>query len=69
MFAKENKIEGREAKRPRSGPRTPRLLIMIPVHPHRLLSRFIGILCYSQVPSLLIRALFSLIKLHVLVTL
>ena len=36
---------------------------MIPVHSHRLLSRFIGILCYSQASSLLIRTLFSLIEL------
>ena len=33
------------------------------LHLHRLLSRFIGILCYSQAPSLLIHTLFSLIKL------
>ena len=62
MFAKENKRE-EEAKRLRSGPRMPPLKIMIPVHLHRLLSRFIGILCYSQAPSLLIHTLFSLIKL------
>ena len=37
---------------------------MIPVPTsHRLLSRFIGILCYSQASSLLIRTLFSLIEL------
>ena len=65
MFAKENKREGGKRRgRDRHLARTPRLSgIMIPVHPHRLLPRFIGILCYSQVPSLLIRALFSLIKL------
>ena len=33
------------------------------LHQHRLLSRFIGILCYSQASSLLIRTLFSLIEL------
>ena len=61
MFAKENKRQG-EKKGPRSGPRTQPLSgIMIPLHPHRLFFRFIGILCYSQVPSLLLRALFSLI--------
>ena len=64
MFAKENKREAEKRKGPRFGPRTPRLSgIMTPVHSHRLLPRFIGILCFSQVPSLLIRALFSLIKL------
>ena len=65
MFAKENKREAEKRRAgPRFGPRTPRLSgIMIPVHPHRLLPRFIGILCFSQVPSLLIRALFTLIKL------
>ena len=64
MFAKENKREGEK----RSG-RDPDLGRHLwesryrYLHPYRLLSRFIGILCYSQASSLLIRTLFSLIEL------
>ena len=60
MFAKENEREG-EKRGGRNEPRTRHLRIKIPVHPRRLLSRSIGMPCYSQVPSLLMRALFSLI--------
>ena len=52
MFAKENKREGGK-RRGRNQPRTGHLRINIPVHPRRLLSRSIGMPCYSQVPSLL----------------
>ena len=64
MFAKENKRKGEK----RSG-RDPDLGRHLweswyrYLHPHRLLSRFIGILCYSQASSLLIPTLFSLIEL------
>ena len=60
MFAKENE-RGGEKRGGRNEPRTRHLRIKIPVHLRRLLSRSIGIPCYSQVPSLLMRALFSLI--------
>ena len=52
MFAKENE-RGGEKRGGRNEPRTRHLRIKIPVHPRRLLSRSIGMPCYSQVPSLL----------------
>ena len=58
MFAKEKREGGK--RRGRNQPRTRHLRIKIPIHPRRLLSRSIGMPCYSQVPLLLMRALFSL---------